>query len=81
MIAVPRDRNGEFEPQLIKKYQNTVTQDMEEKSLPIVREYPTGQALARTTFRGGLRSCIYGGHPLSCPKRRAHCKVCCLHSP
>ena len=36
-IAIPRDRNGEFEPQLIKKYQNTVTQDMEEKILSIVR--------------------------------------------
>ena len=32
-IAVPRDRNGEYEPRLIKKYQNTVTQDMEEKIL------------------------------------------------
>ena len=30
-IDIPRDRKGEFEPQLIKKYQNTVTQDMEEK--------------------------------------------------
>jgi len=30
-VAIPRDRNGEFEPQVIKKYQNTVTQDMEEK--------------------------------------------------
>lgn len=29
--AIPRDRNGGYEPQLIKKYQNTVTQDMEEK--------------------------------------------------
>lgn len=28
-----RGRNGEYEPQLIKKYQNTVTQDMEEKIL------------------------------------------------
>ena len=28
-IAIPRDRNGEYEPQLIKKYQNTVTQDMD----------------------------------------------------
>ena len=28
-----RDRNGDYEPQLIKKYQNTVTQDMEEKIL------------------------------------------------
>ena len=32
-IAIPRDRNGEYEPQLIKKYQNTITQDMEEKIL------------------------------------------------
>lgn len=32
-INIPRDRNGEFEPQLIKKYQNTVTQDMQEKIL------------------------------------------------
>lgn len=32
-MAVPRDRSGDYEPQLIKKYQNTVTQDMEEKIL------------------------------------------------
>ncbi len=32
-VAIPRDRNGEYEPQFIKKYQNTVTQDMEEKIL------------------------------------------------
>ena len=32
-IDIPRDRNGDYEPQLIKKYQNTVTQDMEEKIL------------------------------------------------
>ncbi len=32
-MNIPRDRNGEYEPQLIKKYQNTVTQDMEEKIL------------------------------------------------
>ena len=31
--AIPCDRNGEYEPQLIKKYQNTVTQDMGEKIL------------------------------------------------
>lgn len=24
-VAIPRDRNGDFEPQVIKKYQNTVT--------------------------------------------------------
>ena len=32
-VAIPRDRNGEYEPQLIIKYQNTITQDMEEKIL------------------------------------------------
>ena len=30
-IDIPRDRQGEYELKLIKKYQNTVTQDMEEK--------------------------------------------------
>ena len=34
-VAIPRDRNGDYEPQLIKKYQNTVTQDMEEKILSL----------------------------------------------
>ena len=32
-VSIPRDRNGSYEPQLIKKYQNMVTQDMEEKIL------------------------------------------------
>ena len=27
-MAVPRERNGEYEPYLIRKYQNTVPQDM-----------------------------------------------------
>lgn len=30
-LSIPIDRNGEYEPQVIKKYQNTLTQDMEEK--------------------------------------------------
>ena len=38
-IDIPRDRQGEFEPKLIKKYQNTVTQDMEEK---IISTYAKG---------------------------------------
>lgn len=38
-LDIPRDRNGEFEPQIIKKYQNTVTQDMEEK---IISMYAKG---------------------------------------
>lgn len=40
-INIPRDRNGEFEPQMIKKYQNTVTQDMEEK---IISMYAKGMS-------------------------------------
>jgi transposase-like protein len=32
-IAVPRDRAGEFEPQLLKKNQTSVSQDIEEKIL------------------------------------------------
>ena len=38
-IAIPRDRKGEYEPHLIPKYQNTVTQDMEEK---IISMYAKG---------------------------------------
>ena len=32
-VAIPRNRNGDYESQMIKQYQNTVTQDMEEKIL------------------------------------------------
>lgn len=38
-IAIPRDRKGVYEPQPIPKYQNTVTQDMEEK---IISMYAKG---------------------------------------
>ena len=39
-VAIPRDRKGEFEPQIVKKYQNTITQDMEEK---IISMYAKGK--------------------------------------
>lgn len=32
-ISVPRDRQGEFDPQLVKKHQTSLTQDIEEKIL------------------------------------------------
>ena len=32
-IDIPRDKKGEYKPQVVKKYQNTVTQGMEEKIL------------------------------------------------
>lgn len=38
-LHIPRDRNGEYEPLVIKKYQNTITQDMEEK---IISMYAKG---------------------------------------
>ena len=38
-IAVPRDRNGEFEPQLIKKNETTLSGDIEEK---IISMYAKG---------------------------------------
>ena len=40
-VAIPRDRKGEYEPRLIQKYQNTVTQDMEEK---IISMYAKGMS-------------------------------------
>ncbi len=42
-LDIPRDRKGEFEPQVIKKYQDTVTQDMEEK---IISMYAKGMTTA-----------------------------------
>ena len=42
-VAIPRDRKGEFEPQIIKKYQNTISQDMEEK---IISMYAKGMTTA-----------------------------------
>ena len=38
-IDIPRDRKGDFEPQVVKKYQNSITQDMEEK---IISMYAKG---------------------------------------
>jgi transposase-like protein len=42
-IRIPRDRNGEFEPQLVGKRQNTLTQDMEAK---IISMYAKGMTTA-----------------------------------
>ena len=47
-IAIPRDRNGEYEPQLIKKYQNTITQDMEEKILSMYAKGMTTRQISDT---------------------------------
>ncbi len=38
-VSIPRDRNGDYEPQLIKKHQNTIGQDLEAK---IISMYAKG---------------------------------------
>ena len=38
-VSVPRDRKGEFEPQLLKKNQSSISQDIEEQILSM---YATG---------------------------------------
>ncbi|SEH37682.1 Transposase, Mutator family [Selenomonas sp. KH1T6] len=40
-ISVPRDRKGEFEPQLVKKNQTSISQDIEDK---IVSMYAKGMS-------------------------------------
>ena len=40
-ISIPRDRNGEFEPQLVPKHANTISQDMEAK---IISMYAKGMS-------------------------------------
>ena len=40
-IDIPRDRNGDFEPQLIRKNQTSISQDMENK---IISMYAKGMS-------------------------------------
>lgn len=47
-IDIPRDRKGEFEPQIVKKYQNTVTQDMEEKIISMYAKGMTTRQISET---------------------------------
>ena len=74
-ISIPRDRNGEYEPQLVKKYQNTVTQDMEEKIISMYAKGMTGTTIGRY-----ICSSVYGCYPLSCTLRRTYRQTCCIHS-
>ena len=38
-IAVPRDRNGEFEPRLVKKNETTLSGDIEEKIISMYAKW------------------------------------------
>jgi transposase-like protein len=53
-ISVPRDRNGEFEPQILKKHQTTLSGDIEEKILSM---YAKG--MTTSDIEGHIRE-IYG---------------------
>ena len=53
-VSVPRDRKGEFEPQLLKKNQTSISQDIEEKILSM---YAKGMT---TSDIGGHIHDIYG---------------------
>jgi len=52
--SVPRDRNGDFEPQVVKKHQTALTGDIEEKILSM---YAKG--MSTSDIEGHIRE-IYG---------------------
>jgi len=53
-LSVPRDRNGDFDPQIVKKHQTTLTGDIEEKILSM---YAKG--MSTSDIEGHIRE-IYG---------------------
>ena len=46
-VSVPRDRKGEFEPQLPKKNQTSISQDTEEKILSMYAKPATSRRIFR----------------------------------
>jgi transposase-like protein len=50
-LEIPRDRNGEYEPQVIKKYQNTIIQDMEEKIISMYAKWSALSPSAKVNLR------------------------------
>ena len=59
-ISVPRDRKGEFEPQILKKNQTSVSQDIEEKILSMYAKGMTTSDMSVEERREKLRQCIVG---------------------
>ena len=53
-LSIPHDRNGEFEPQIVKKNQTTVSADIEEKIL-----YMYAKGMSTTDIESPIRD-IYG---------------------
>ena len=56
-VSVPRDRKGEFEPQVLKKNQTSISQDIEEKILSMyAKGMTTGDIEAHIQDRKRLTS-------------------------
>lgn len=53
-VSVPRDRKGEFEPQVLKKNQTSISQDIEEKILSMY---------AKGMTTGDIEAHIQDTHP------------------
>ena len=49
-MSVPRDRKGEFDPQILKKNQTSISQDVEEKILSMYAKGMTTSDI-ETVFR------------------------------
>lgn len=54
-VSVPRDRQGEFEPQLLKKNQTSIIQDIEEK---ILYMYAKGMTTTPVREDSGFRTAV-----------------------
>ena len=70
-VSVPRDRKGEFEPQVLKKNQTSISQDIEEKILSMyAKGMTTGDIEAHIQDIYGIcvsDSTVSGSRTRSCP--------------
>ena len=64
-VSVPRDRKGEFEPQVLKKNQTSISRDT------VSRSPACGERMAAAASGIDLCRGFSGCDPLPCPQRRA----------
>ena len=72
-VSVPRDRKGEFEPQLLKKNQTSISRDT------VSRSPACGERMAAAASGIDLCRGFSGCDPLPCPQRRADRKESSVH--
>ena len=60
-VSVPRDRKGEFEPQVLKKNQTSISQDIEEKILSMYAKGMTTSDI-EAHLQDNLRDCLHNLH-------------------